>query len=217
MRNIFFFILTISFEIDRLFFMNRNLKHVWVIIGITIVLFLSCTSTEPVSQAPLITEEPVVSIQEEPVVVQEQLPLEEPQEEVVVNDETGFEISKEEYDKTKDEISELINTLNSIISNRNYEKWKLFLSEGYIKTYNDPVELKKISDQSQILSQNNIVLKNLKDYFEWVVVPSRSSAWVDDIVFLDDTHLTVYMIIKEKNTILYQLESINDNWKISVW
>ncbi len=196
--------------------MNKKLIHLQVILAFTAMIFLSCQSAEPVTEEPVKPEQPAETVSEEPV-QQEEVLAEEPEPEVVVNNETGFEISKEEYEKTRDEISELINTLNSIISGRNYEKWKLFLSDSYIKTYNDPVKLRQISEQSQILSENNIVLTNLQDYFEWVVVPSRSSARVDDIVFSDDTHLIVYMKIKEKNTILYQLESIEDKWQISVW
>ncbi len=198
--------------------MNRLLKLLRLILLIEMMFFISCSSTvdEPDTEEKPMEKEVIVQTQvpEEP---QENTITEEPEQEVIKNDETGFEISKEVYESTRDEISELISNLNRIISDRNYEKWKLFLSESYIKTYNDPVKLKQFSEQSQILSQNGIVLKNLKDYFEWVVVPSRSSARVDDIVFIDDTLLIVYMKIKEKNTILYQLEKIEDDWQISVW
>ena len=196
--------------------MNKKLMHFQVILAFTAMIFISCQSTGPSIEEPV---EPAQSVEPAPVeaIQQDENTTEEPEQEVVVNDETGFEISKEEYEKTRDEIRELINTLNSIISSKNYTKWKLFLSDSYIKTYNDPVKLKQISEQSQILSENNIVLTNLQDYFEWVVVPSRSSARVDDIVFSDDSHLIVYMKIKEKNTILYQLESLEENWQISVW
>ncbi|MDA3810639.1 MAG: hypothetical protein PF518_09975 [Spirochaetaceae bacterium] len=118
---------------------------------------------------------------------------------------------------TFNEMKDLIGKLNEIISDRNYEKWKLYLSKNYIQTYNDKAMLKQISEQSQILADNDIVLETLKDYFEWVVVPSRSKASLDDIVFIDDTHLTAYMLIKEKRTILYELEKIDDKWLISVW
>ena len=194
--------------------MNRPMK---ILLAFSLINFFFFTSCATKQESKI-----VVSEQELPPEPEKKSPVvetveEEPKKVTIVNEETGYEVSKELYEKTRDEISELINTLNSIISSRNYEKWKLFLSDNYIKTFNDPVKLKQISDQSQILSENDIRLLNLKDYFEWVVVPSRSNARVDDIVFIDDSHLIVYMRIKEKNTILYQLESINEDWQISVW
>jgi len=169
---------------------------------IPVFLFIfSCQSTDnaPVDEPPQeeqpVVEEPAAE-ETEPAAPQEEVP------EVVVSDETGFEVSVELYEQTFNEMKLLIEKLNEIISDKNYEKWKLFLSEDYIKTYNDKAKLKQISEQSQILADNGIVLENLKDYFEWVVVPSRSKAALDDLVFLDDSHLTAYMLIKGRKTIL---------------
>ncbi len=85
------------------------------------------------------------------------------------------------------------------------------------RTYNNRKILREISENSQILADNNIVLNNLKDYFEWVVVPSRSKASVDDIVFVDEDHLMVYMMIHDQRSILYQLKKIQGRWLISNW
>ncbi|MDC7231802.1 MAG: hypothetical protein PQJ58_01120 [Spirochaetales bacterium] len=191
---------------------NRTILLLFVLLS----MLFSCKT------APVIEEEPE-PVAEQPAVVEpapEPEPEPEPvveEPEIIVNDETGFEVSVEVYEQTLDEIRELIAKLNNIISDRNYDKWKQYLSDEYIKTYNDKTTLSGIAGSSKILSENNIQLLSLKDYFEWVVVPSRSKASVDDIVFLDDNRLTVYMLIKEKRTILYQLEMIDDNWLISVW
>ena len=213
---------------DRLCAMNKRVKYIlFGTVFCTAISFMSCQSTAD-SQTPDDTVvqdeiEPETAVSEAPAAeettpeIQPEEPAPEEPKEVIVNEETGYEVSKEKYEQTLDEIKELIDTLNNIISNKKYDKWKLFLSEEYIKTYNDPVKLKQISDQSQILSDNGIVLTNLKDYFDWVVVPSRSAARVDDIVFLDDKRLVVYMKISNKNTILYQLENIDEKWQISVW
>lgn len=195
---------------DRLSSMNKHIKYLLITILLMGVLFVSCQTTQEVDHNT-IAEEPV----EKPEVNE---PLaEEVQKEVISEDESEYKVSEEIYQQTLDEIKELIDALNKIISNRKYDKWKLFLSEEYIKTYNDPVKLNQISEESQILAENKIVLSNLKDYFEWVVVPSRSAARVDDIIFMDDTHLVVYMNIKGNNTILYQLEKFDEKWEISVW
>ncbi|MBF9016112.1 MULTISPECIES: hypothetical protein [unclassified Oceanispirochaeta] len=190
-------------------------NRTFLLLMIILSLFFSCSTAPVVEKEPVVEEvavaEPELIVEPEPVVE------EAPAEEVVVSDESGFEVSVEVYKQTLDEMRELIKKLNGIISDRNYEKWKQYLSEEYIQTYNDKTTLKGITEGSKILSENKIELLSLKDYFEWVVVPSRSKASVDDIVFKDDSHLTVYMLIKEKRTILYQLERIDDNWLISVW
>lgn len=191
------------------------INRTFLLLIIILSLFFSCSTAPVVEEAPVVEAEPAaepeLAVEPEPVIE------EEPAEEVVVSEESGFEVSVELYEQTLDEMRELIKKLNGIISDRNYDKWKQYLSEEYIRTYNDKTTLKSITDGSKILSDNKIELLSLKDYFEWVVVPSRSKASVDDIVFRDDSHLTVYMLIKEKRTILYQLEMIEDNWLISVW
>lgn len=190
-------------------------KRTILLLLLILSIFVSCSTVPVIEEEPVIVEEPVAA---EPQAEAEPEPVvEEQPEEVIISDETGFEVSVELYEKTFDEMKLLIQKLNEIISDKNYEKWKLYLSDEYIKTYNDKTILKSITDGSQILSDNNIELLSLKDYFDWVVVPSRSKAWVDEIVFKDDTHLTAYILIKEKRTILYQLEKIEDKWLISVW
>jgi hypothetical protein len=198
---------------DRLSPMNKYMKFIFISKILLGFLLFSCKTpeepSEPVKSEPEPPAEIVSTAEEEPETKIEPA--------TIINNETGFEVTKEVYEQTLDEMRKLIDTLNDIISNQNYEKWKLFLSKEYIKTYNNPVRLSQLAEQSQILSENNISLENLKDYFEWVVVPSRSDARVDDIVFIDDSHLVVYMVIKEKNTILYQLEKTNEKWEISFW
>ena len=190
--------------------MKSKSSYVFILL-VFVITFFSCVSTpEEPAEKPVVEQSAV-----EPEPVQEPEP--EPVEEVVVNDETGFEVSKEVYDQTFDEMKMLVEKLNGIISDRNYEKWKLYLSDKYIRTYNDKAKLKVISENSQILADNNIVLTNLKDYFEWVVVPSRSKASADDMVFEDENRIKAYMFVKDKKSILYQLEKIEEKWLISIW
>ncbi|QEN07539.1 hypothetical protein EXM22_05875 [Oceanispirochaeta crateris] len=182
---------------------------------ILIFAFFSCKTVEPVAEEQTVQVEPAeedIKSVEEPLVAEKTV-----EEEVIVNNETGFAVSAALYEQTFNEMKELIENLNEIISDENYDKWKLFLSDNYIQTYNDKEKLKQISEQSEILADNNIVLGTLKDYFEWVVVPSRSKAVLDDIVFMDDNHITAYTLFREKRTILYELENVDGKWLISVW
>ena len=59
------------------------------------------------------------------------------------------------------------------------------------------------------------ILRTARDYFENVVVPSRSNDQVDDIEFISDTQVKAYTIdARGHRLILYNLENIDDQWKI---
>jgi hypothetical protein len=79
-----------------------------------------------------------------------------------------------------------------------------------------PSTLQKLSD-SPILKRNNIVLKSLDDYFQYVVAPSRSNARLDDLVFLDKNTVEAIMVVRGQRVILYQLENRDGKWKIGLF
>ncbi len=194
-----------------------------VILIVSAILSFSCVSKEaavqpePAPEVPAVKEEATHIDETPPPAKPEPQKSPKPEEPREAEPEPAFEVTREVYNQTFDEMRVLINKLNKIIADKNYGKWKYYLSEEYIRTYNNRKILREISENSQILADNNIVLNNLKDYFEWVVVPSRSKASVDDIVFVDEDHLMVYMMIRDQRSILYQLEKIQGRWLISNW
>jgi hypothetical protein len=60
------------------------------------------------------------------------------------------------------------------------------------------------------------VLKTARDYFNYVVVPSRANDRVDDISFLSETRVRAYTIDerRRRKLVLYDLVSINNEWMI---
>lgn len=179
-----------------------------VISGMIMLLLLACTSEPAAVQEP-VKEEPV-KVVEDPVVLSEEPALTDgPQEEV-------FEVTQEVYDKTFDEINALIEHLDGIIAKKNFTAWRENLSQTYIDTYSDKELLKKKSE-SPILQMEEIVLKDLKDYFTYVVVPSRMSLKLEEIEFDDENHVTAWTVFNDNRTKLYQLELIDGSWKISLW
>ena len=179
--------------------------------GIFLLLFFSCSSEPEVIQVTENEETVAVQETEEAVVVEpvEEVTVQEPEEEV-------FEVTQEIYDQTFDEISALIEKLDEIIAKKNYTSWKENLSQAYIDTNSDKELLRKKSE-SPILQMNEIVLRDLKDYFDYVVVPSRMSLNLEEIDFEDENHVTAWTIFNDNKTKLYQLELIDGSWKISVW
>jgi hypothetical protein len=151
-------------------------------------------------------------IEEPPEPEQEQ----EPAVEQVVEQEEQFVVTDEVYTKTFDEIEEFIGSLNEIIRKADYDTWLTFLSTEYIERTSDPGYLREQSEQP-VLKKSNITLRTLKDYFQYVVVPSRISARLDEIEFIDENQVRAYAMIKNTRALLYLLVHQNGDWKIGVW
>ena len=128
----------------------------------------------------------------------------------------SIEVSEELYDQTFTEVERTINELNEIISNRDFAEWRLYLTDSYRRTYSDPDVLAR-SSQSAILVRNNITLESLEDYFNFVVVPSRSDAHLDDLVFIDDETVEAIMEVDDRRYLLYLLRKTNGRWKIDTF
>jgi hypothetical protein len=125
-------------------------------------------------------------------------------------------VSKEMYQLTLDEIKAFVQGLNEIIKKKDYEAWLANLTEEYIAYLSDSKYLAELSQQPA-LKLRNITLTSLKDYFLYVVVPSREDYNVSDIKFIDQNHITVFVVDKKGNSLaLYYLEKIGDVWKIGI-
>lgn len=154
--------------------------------------------------------------QEEPQ--PEEIPLEETPVEEPELEETGeedFVVSEEVFSRTFSDIEELIKKLNKIIGSSKYDSWLEYLTKEYKNYYSDEETLKELSKRP-ILQKYNIRLTSLKDYFNYVVAPSRSDVRLDDLVFEDNNRVKAIMIIEDQRVILYQLEKVNDEWKIGI-
>jgi len=117
------------------------------------------------------------------------------------------------YNKTFSDINDFILRLNQIIGDSKFDEWKKHLTKGYIDYYSNTENLRQISE-NPTLKKYKIVLRSLRDYFTYVVVPSRSEARLDSISFVDDNNIKAYMIIDGEPAILYNLVRIDNNWKI---
>ena len=59
------------------------------------------------------------------------------------------------------------------------------------------------------------ILRTPRDYFDNVVVPSRSNDRVDDISFISENRVKAYTEDNRGNrVVLYDLEIIDNTWKI---
>jgi hypothetical protein len=123
-------------------------------------------------------------------------------------------ISQEVFDATKNDVQKLIADLNRIIKAKNYNTWVSHLGQTYLDKINSREFLASVSAQPS-LKNKKITLTSAKDYFEKVVVPSRTTDRVDDIAFVSQNRVKVYTISdKGERLRLYDLENLGDGWKI---
>lgn len=127
-----------------------------------------------------------------------------------------FVISTEMYETTFNEVEAIIEELNEIIADRDFEQWKAYLTDDYLEIHSDPEVLRERSE-SPVLRRNNIELNSIRDYFTWVVVPSRANARLDDLDFIGTDKVEAIMRVRDQGVILYQLKRVNDRWKIDVF
>lgn len=142
-------------------------------------------------------------------------PVQEKPEEIPQEKE-DFVVTDEIYSRTLDEIKEFVKVLNKVIENKDFDTWITYLTADYMKRTSNPQYLAEQSEKP-ILKKTNIVLKSLKDYFTYVVVPSRSGAHIDDIEFIDRHHVKAISIIRNTRGLLYLLVLDEKQWKIGVW
>ena len=182
-------------------------------------LLFSCASTE--------VEQEVV-VEEIPVVVVPEVPVENPETEVVVQPEEiipepviskedqeysrsvtdlGIEVSKETFNEDKSEILEIIEKLSGIMKHKDYAAWLNYLTPESKTFWSNQQNLAIVSQRLPI---KNYRLKNLQDYFEKVFIPSRIGRVVDEIRYVSTTKVKAVQYTEEQDIIYYYFEKIDE-------
>lgn len=183
-----------------------------IILLVTVMVLVFGCATSP-ETPPEPAEEPAESSQVGEPAPEEEAP--EPEVETVPGDHE-IEVSVEVYERTFSEIEETIAELNRVIQARDFRRWQEYLTKDYIDTYSDPVTLRELSE-TPILDRNDIELTSLRDYFDWVVVPSRANARLDDLRFIRNDQVEAIMEVRGQRVILYQLTNVDGDWKVDVF
>lgn len=68
--------------------------------------------------------------------------------------------------------------------------------------------------QSPPLKSRGIVLRKPEDYFNIVVVPSRTNSQVDKIEIIDNNRVKAYYYREDRYLRLYELERRGNSWMI---
>lgn len=185
------------------------------------LLVLGCASAPETNshaaQSSSTTESEQKTVDTEPAVESAdsdtEKPSSAPEPEHTADTET-YEMGEEEYQETKKDLSNLVEQLNQIIASRNYQRWLTYLTSEYKEYYSDNEVLRKYSE-APLLKKYDIKLRSLKDYFNYVVVASRKDVHIDDIKALSENKVRAYMIVNNKPIVVYTLEKVDGQWKIT--
>ena len=217
------------------------MKRIGFLSVLPVILVLACGSgPKPVEQAP---EQPAPAVQPAPV-PEPAAPAPQPvsppppepppqpvQSAPPVAQEEVFDpatITEAKFAATKADVQALIGDLNRIIKAKNYNAWVTYLAPSYLTEISSQTFLEEKTEElykrDQIVATNlgrdprrisKKILKTPKDYFDNVVVPSRSNERMDDIDFVSENRVKAYTVDNRgQRLVLYDLELINDKWKI---
>ncbi len=126
-----------------------------------------------------------------------------------------FVATQELYKKTFDEVQATIDALTKLIAAGDYDSWLGYLTADYVQVTGSPKSLQDASNAG-VLKKNGIVLKDLKDYFDNVVVKSHLQATLSEIQFVDATHVKALTQIQGTSVILYYLVHEEGRWKVGL-
>ena len=182
--------------------------------SIAILMFLAACVNEP-EPAPEPDPVDVAVIEVQPEPIPEPIPEPEPDP---ISEEIEFDpqqVSQELREATLFDIKDFIGTLNSIIQSQDYERWFTNLTDTYIEYYSSEESLSELS-QMFVIRRQGIVLRSLKDYFIYVVYPSRQNDKVDEIEFIGQNLVRAFTYSpKGDRLVLYTLQKVGDTWKIT--
>src|SRR5271157_1184491 len=126
-----------------------------------------------------------------------------------------FVASEELYRTTFRDVQDIVAAITRIIAAGDYDGWLSYLTADYVASRSSASFLADASN-SAVLKKNGIVLKSLRDYFSNVVVRSHLQATLDDIQFLDETHVKALALVQGNSVILYYLVHENGRWKVGL-
>lgn len=129
-----------------------------------------------------------------------------------------FTIDREKI--TEDELKKLMNNLFTAIEEKiatgDFEGWYNALTKDYKYYINDPKNLKKMSEDSDFLSNRNIKLGSPKDFFQYVVMEARKGKSLKflDYKYVDKFNVRVICLLDDSLKFAYNFKYEDDSWKL---
>lgn len=165
---------------------------------------------EPKVEKPVIKEEPKPAPQKEEPPVSEE--AKEYQRSVSTLGDKA--ISIDAFQEDKKDIMNIIDDLNDVMKNKDYNTWLNYISDGSKEYWSNPANLASVANRLPI---KGIKIKSLRDYFIFVFIPSRANSKVEEIRYISPV-LVKAVEPKENEDLIYYIfeKSKNDGWKIKL-
>jgi len=123
-----------------------------------------------------------------------------------------FHITQEQFEAAKTDIQKLVQDLNEIIRKGDYNTWLTYLGDEY------RIRISSREFRNDLIERYPIYQGKInigRDYFTYVVVPSRANDHVDDIEYVSENEVKAYTVdAKGQRVVLYFLEYRNGKWRI---
>jgi len=119
-------------------------------------------------------------------------------------------------DDLKKHMNNLFSAIEEKIATGDFDGWYNALTKDYKYYLNDPRTLKKMSEDSDFLSNRNIKLSSPKDFFQYVVIEARrgKSLKFYDYKYVDKFNVKVICLLDESLKFTYNFKYEDDSWKL---
>lgn len=127
-----------------------------------------------------------------------------------------FKLEEVATDELNTKICGLFETIEEKIIAEDFDGWYNSLSSNYRAFIEDPDELLKMSKKSGYLKRKKIVLRSAKDYFDYIVIPSREGIALKYVNFqrIDEKNIKVNCMLDGNANFVYDFVYENESWKL---
>lgn len=176
------------------------------------------TETAPVEVPPPVVETPPVEVPpvEQPP-VEETPPVDEEYMRSISEIESGETVSREDFEEDKRKILAIIDELADVMKGFNYDDWLKYVEPESVKYWQNARNLASASKMLPVSVRTQLPgqrLRNLRDYFTFVFVPSRQDRNVDEIRYLSTTDVKAVQVTAESDIIFYYFRKIDGKWLV---
>ena len=127
-----------------------------------------------------------------------------------------FKLEEISTDELNSKIRGLFETIEEKIISEDFNGWYNSLSSNYRSFIENPDELLRMSKKSAYLKRKKIVLRSAKDYFDYIVIPSREGIALKYVNFqqINEKNIKVNCMLDDNANFVYDFVYENDSWKL---